>query len=55
MLCMLMGILVGYYVRIVFVVNVSIKYRMLLLVVFIFDVIVGMLIVRVLFIVMGLM
>ena len=53
--CMLMGTLVGHYARIVLVANASTKYRMLLLAVPIFDAIVGMLIVRVLLTVMGLM
>ena len=50
-----MGTLVGHYARIVLVANASTKYRMLLLAVPIFDAIVGMLIVRVLLTVMGLM
>lgn len=53
--CMLMGTLVGHYARIVLVANTSTKYRMLLLAVPIFDAVVGMLIVRVLLTVMGLM
>ena len=53
--CMLMGTLVGHYARIVLVANTNTKYRMLLLAVPIFDSIVGMIIMRVLLTVMGLM
>lgn len=53
--CMLMGTLVGHYARIVLVANTSAKYRGLLLLVPIFDSIVGMLIMRVALTFMGLM
>lgn len=53
--CMLMGTLVGHYARIVLVANTSAKYRGILLLVPIFDSVVGMLIMRLFLTVMGLM
>lgn len=53
--CMLMGTLVGHYARIVLVANVNPKYRKLMLVVPIFDSVIGMLLMRLVLTLMGLM
>ncbi len=52
---MLMGTLVGHYARIVLVADTNPKYRKLLLFVPIFDTIIGMLLVRLILTIMGLM
>jgi len=53
--CMLLGTLVGHYARIVLVANTSAKYRGILLLVPIFDSVVGMLLMRLFLTLSGLM